>query len=81
MPSSIFDSAHTSLVELLIAARKGLRLTQAQLGARLGRSQSFISLIERGQRRVDVIEFLALARALEVEPEAMFAELLTQPKA
>ncbi|AZS23312.1 MULTISPECIES: helix-turn-helix domain-containing protein [unclassified Caulobacter] len=81
MPSSIFDSAHTSLVELLIAARKGLRLTQAQLGARLGRSQSFISLIERGQRRVDVIEFVALARALEVEPEAMFAELLTQPKA
>ncbi len=81
MPSSIFDSAHTSLVELLIAARKGIRLTQAQLGARLGRSQSFISLIERGQRRVDVIEFVALARALEVEPEAMFAELLTQPKA
>ena len=81
MPSSIFDSAHTSLVELLIAARKGLRLTQAQLGARLGRSQSFISLIEHGQRRVDVIEFVALARALEVEPEAMFAELLTQPKA
>lgn len=81
MPSSIFDSAHTSLVELLIAARKGIRLTQAQLGARLGRSQSFISLIERGQRRVDVIEFVALARALEVEPESMFAKLLTQPKA
>ena len=81
MPSTIFDSAHTGLVELLIAARKGLRLTQAQLGARVGRSQSFISLIERGQRRVDVVEFVALARALEAEPKAMFAKLLAQSEA
>jgi transcriptional regulator with XRE-family HTH domain len=78
MSSSIFDSAHTGLVELLVAARKGLRLTQAQLGARLGRSQSFVSLIERGQRRVDIVEFVALARALEVEPEVMFVRLLAQ---
>lgn len=77
MPSSIFDSAHGHLVELLIEARKSLGLTQTQLGKRIGRGQGFISLIERGQRRVDVIEFVALARALEVDPKSMFSKLMS----
>ena len=77
MPSSIFDSAHIVLVELLIEARKSLGLNQTQLGARVGRGQGFISLIERGQRRIDVIEFVALARALEKDPQSMFSKLLS----
>jgi transcriptional regulator with XRE-family HTH domain len=77
MPSSIFDSVHIVLVELLIEARKNLGLTQTQLGARVGRGQGFISLIERGQRRIDVIEFVALARALETDPQSMFSKLLS----
>jgi transcriptional regulator with XRE-family HTH domain len=77
MPSSIFDSAHIVLVELLVEARKNLGLTQTQLGARVGRGQGFISLIERGQRRIDVIEFVALARALEADPQSMFSKLLS----
>jgi len=77
MPSSIFNSAHTVLVELLIEARKSLGLNQTQLGARVGRGQGFISLIERGQRRIDVVEFVALARALEKDPQSMFLKLLS----
>ena len=77
MPSSIFDSAHIVLVELLIEARKSLGLNQTQLGARVGRGQGFISLIERWQRRVDIIEFVALARALEWDPQSMFSKLLS----
>lgn len=77
MPSSIFDSAHGRLIELLVEARKKLGLTQTQLGARVGRGQGFISLIERGQRRIDVVEFVALARALELDPKVMFSKLLT----
>ena len=77
MPSSIFDSSHGRLVELLIEARKGLGLNQTQLGKRVGRGQGFISLIERGQRRIDVIEFVALARALEIDPKAMFSKLIS----
>ena len=77
MPSSIFDSAHIVLVELLVEARKKLGLTQTQLGVRVGRGQGFISLIERGQRRIDVVEFVALARALEADPQAIFSKLLS----
>ena len=77
MPSSIFDSSHGRLVELLIEARKSLGLNQTQLGKRVGRGQGFISLIERGQRRIDVIEFVALARALEIDPKSMFSKLVS----
>ena len=52
----------------LVKARKDARLTQSQLAARIGRRQPFISEIETGQRRLDVIEFIHLTRALELDP-------------
>jgi transcriptional regulator with XRE-family HTH domain len=42
----------------------------------LGRERTVISQIETGQRRVDVLEFYAIARALEVSPEELFADLV-----
>ena len=48
-------------------ARKDANLTQAELAQRLNRRQAFISRIERGERRIDVIEFLDLARALRID--------------
>jgi transcriptional regulator with XRE-family HTH domain len=49
---------------LLLAERKKAGLTQATLAKRLRRAQSFIATVERGQRRVDVVEFLAFSEAL-----------------
>lgn len=73
MPKSVFTGAHKHLVDTLVAARKRTGMTQAQLGGRVGKSQGFISLIERSQRRVDVLEFYALAKALGVPPVKLFA--------
>ena len=75
MPSSLFSTGYRHLVEVLKTARHDAGLTQAQLADRLGREQNWISLIESGQRRVDVLEFYALARALEADPIALFAEV------
>lgn len=44
---------------MLIEARTRAGVTQVELAARLGRHQPFISFVERGERRVDVIEFYA----------------------
>jgi DNA-binding XRE family transcriptional regulator len=71
MPKSVFSDAYARFLEVLIAARKEARVTQAELARRLGREQPFISLIERGVRRVDVVEFFAIARALGVDPVAL----------
>ena len=78
MPSSIFDSAHRRLVELLKKARKKLAITQAELGSRVGKSQSFISMVERHQRRIDVVEFVALCRALNENPESVLSLLIAE---
>jgi transcriptional regulator with XRE-family HTH domain len=55
------------LLELLLAAREKAGLTQQQLADRLGKPQSFISKYEGGERRIDVIEFIAIADALDLD--------------
>lgn len=76
MPKTIFGGEHTELVGALIEARKRAPLTQEEGAARIGRDQTFISLIERGQRRVDVIEFISLAKALGSDPATLFRDVL-----
>lgn len=76
MSKTIFGGDHRHLVEVLVQARQQSGLTQAQLADRVQKDQTFISIIERGQRRVDVLEFVALARAMEADPARLFAEVL-----
>ncbi|HMD75760.1 MAG TPA: helix-turn-helix transcriptional regulator [Terracidiphilus sp.] len=54
----------------LIQARKSAGLTQVGLADRLGRPQSFVSKYERGERRLDVIEFCEVCHALGIDPVA-----------
>lgn len=61
--------------ELLIAARKQADLTQAELSSRLNRPQSFVSKYERGERRLDVVEFGEVAQALGIDPAKFLANL------
>ena len=67
MPKSVFTDAYASFLAVLISARKRQGVSQAELAKRLGREQPFISLIERGVRRIDVIEFIAIADALDMD--------------
>lgn len=76
MPKTIFGGDHTKLVAVLVDARKQAGLTQGELADRIGRDQTFVSLIERGQRRVDVIEFIRLAKAVGADPAALFNDVL-----
>ena len=64
---SLRSPAHVRLLELLVAARVKAGLTQQQLADRLGKPQSFISKYEGGERRIDVIEFIAIADALDMD--------------
>lgn len=76
MPKSQFTPAYATFVKVLIAARKEAGVTQVELAERLGKPQPFVSTIEKGVRRVDLIEFYAIARALKIEPEALFAAVV-----
>ena len=78
MAKTVFTGYHQQLVEILIDARKKSGLKQSELGERLGKDQTFISLVERSQRRIDVLEFYAYAKALGVNPVEIFSALVEQ---
>ena len=62
--------AYEAFQALLATARKGQGVTQAALAAKLGCPQSLVSKIERGERRLDVPEFVSWAKALGVDVHA-----------
>lgn len=76
MPKTIFTGANRIVVEALKAERLRAGLKQSELAERIGRDQSWISLIEGSQRRVDVVEFIQLAEALDVDPAALLGEIV-----
>ncbi len=68
------------MIELLIAAREKAGLTQQQLADRLDRPQSFVAKYEGGERRVDLIEFIDIARVLDFDPARAVREIATSYK-
>jgi transcriptional regulator with XRE-family HTH domain len=60
----------------MIRARKSAGLTQHELAKRLRRPQSFVAKYEGGERRVDVLEFIEICKALEADPNKLLKILL-----
>ena len=76
MSNPIFGDEYEAIVTVLIEARTQAGLSQRQLAQRLGRSQSHVCMIERRQRRMEIVEFCNIAQALRLEPEMLFARVL-----
>lgn len=75
MPKSVFTDAYKTFLDVLIQARKEAGVTQAELAERLSKPQPWVSNIERGIRRVDVIEFIAICGALGHNARDVFERL------
>ncbi len=69
------DELALKLRQALVVARNAAGLTQAELAKRLGRTQTFVSNYERGERKVGVVEFVLIARELGVEARELFGRL------
>ena len=78
MSKSIFSEKYNRFRELLVKARRLADLTQSELSVQLSRPQSYVSKYERGERRLDLIEFLEVAEALQIEPAAFINKLLEE---
>ena len=78
MSKSLFSEANERFVETLISARQKAGLKQSDLAEIVGKDQSYISNIERGQRRVDMLEFYILAKAMKVDPLKLYASAIQQ---
>ena len=75
MTKSVFTEEYERFRQMLIEARKERGLTQVDIAERLGKPQSFVSKYERGERRLDVVEFLEVAKAIGADPKAIIDEL------
>ncbi|MEJ0020755.1 MAG: helix-turn-helix transcriptional regulator [Acetobacteraceae bacterium] len=75
MRKSIHTEDYALFLKLLIEARRKAGLTQAQLGAKLPFGQPGISKIERGERRVDVVELRMICEQLGIGIEDFIREL------
>lgn len=78
MTESVYTTRYRRFRELLIEARKQRELSQAALAEKLGRLQTFVSKYERGERRLDVVEFLDVARTLGIDPHKVVKQLETR---
>lgn len=63
------------LQDVLAECRSESALTQVQLAKKLGKPQSFISKYETGERKLTVGDFVAVCRALSVEPTDILRRL------
>jgi transcriptional regulator with XRE-family HTH domain len=76
MQKSLKSAEYARLIAMLVAVRERAGIRQQPLAERLGKPQSFIAKYEGGERRIDLIEFIAIARALGVDPMRLFKEFL-----
>ncbi|WP_246673562.1 helix-turn-helix transcriptional regulator [Mesorhizobium sp. B2-4-14] len=75
MAKTLHSDRHRRLAELLTEKRKLAGLTQAAVAKALDRHQPFIANIENGDRRVDLIEFLDLAKVVGFDPFEVMRQL------
>lgn len=68
MSKTLRSPRHEALRAFLVERRKRAGLTQTSLAKRLGRYQSYAANVETGQKRIDVVEFIAFAAAIGFDP-------------
>lgn len=55
-PKSLHRPEYAAVLQALIDMREGADLLQAELGRKLKRSQSYVSMAERGNIRLDALQ-------------------------
>jgi ribosome-binding protein aMBF1 (putative translation factor) len=76
VPKTLRSRGHKALLAVLVASRREAGLTQRQLAERLKVPPSVVGKIETGERRLDVVEFIAIAKVLKVEPALLITRVV-----
>ncbi len=76
MPKAKFSPAYDELRSLLVKARESAGMRQEDVAARLKRPQSYVSKIELGERRLDVIEYIEFTRAIKADAVRILLRLM-----
>lgn len=78
MPNPLHEPNYATFRTMLTEAREKTGLTQIDVAKRLGKPQSYVSKYERGERRLDFVEFVVLAEILDFEPADFFTDFMNR---
>ena len=91
MTKTIYSKTHKTLIRRLTKAREEAKLKQEDVAKKLGKTQSYISKIESGQRRIDIVQLKEVFVKVEIigisngtvniasSPEPVFVPAVTVP--
>jgi len=68
MQKTIHSPEYSKLLDWLRIERKQKKMTMRELGEKLGVIHSWVGKIEQGERRLDIVEYLRICTALEIDP-------------
>ena len=71
----VVSSDYRAAIAAVKEARTALGVSQRELARRLNKPPSFVNKIELLERRLDVVEFIAIARALEITPQELLGTI------
>lgn len=76
MPKTIHSTEYQAFLDLLVQARMKAGISQAELAKVIKKPQSYVSKYENGERRLDVVEFVTISKALKADSRKIFNRLL-----
>jgi transcriptional regulator with XRE-family HTH domain len=68
---------YRTLIDTLALLRRELGISQRELARRIGKPPSFINKTELFERRLDVLEFIVIAEAMDRKPDQLLDALRT----
>lgn len=69
------SASYEAAIRALVAARRRSGLSQRDLAEAIGKPRSFVSKVENRERRLDIVEFVAVARGLGLDPGSLIVEI------
>lgn len=76
MKNSPHSQPAVALRELLTQKRKDLGLTQLDIANFLNKPQSFVSKYENGERKIDVVDFIEICKAMNLSATEILSDYL-----
>lgn len=71
----LYGQRYEKLRRVLKEVRREANLTQVQLAEKLGKGQSYVSKLERGEQYMDVLEFVEWCEACNTPSETVIKRI------
>ena len=81
LEKTIYTAEYAVVLRLLKELREAVGITQVDLAKQLGQTQSFVSKIERGERRLDIIQLRTILLHFKVSLREFVQRLENELKA